>query len=300
MRVWIDTDVGSDVDDALTIAYVLRHPDLDLAGISTVFGDVELRTAIAEALLALAPGQAPPILSGRGLPLTPERIGLMFGHEGQTILPNPEPRMRTEIEPEGPARIDKIAEALHQTSPDVLVAIGPLTNLGALVQHGVKLPQLAIMGGKIEDVLLEGMVPEIPEWNWYCDPLAVQTVLQAPHTELPTIVPAEVTFRTHLLPKDIEELQGGDPLAQQIGKLSETWLEFLRSRFGRPDPRVALHDPLTAATLVKPELCPFADVSIEVDERAASHRQNSPANIRVATDVDNDALREHLMETWLA
>ena len=43
MRVWIDTDVGSDVDDALTIAYVLRHPDLELAGISTVFGDVELR-----------------------------------------------------------------------------------------------------------------------------------------------------------------------------------------------------------------------------------------------------------------
>lgn len=300
MRVWIDTDVGSDVDDALTIAYVLRHPDLELAGISTVFGDVELRTAIAHALLALAPETTPPVLTGRGLPLTPERIGLMFGHEGQAILTNPAPVMRVESEPEGPARIDKLAEALQKAAPDVLVAIGPLTNIGALILQGVSLPPLAIMGGKIEDVLLEGMVPEIPEWNWYCDPLAVQTVLQAPHAELPKIVPAEVTFRTHLHPQDLEQLRGGDALAQQIGKLSETWLEFLRTRFGRPDPRVALHDPLTAATLVRTDLCPFVDASIQVDERAASHRQSLPPNIRVATSVDNDALRAHLMETWLA
>ena len=54
MRLWIDTDVGSDVDDALAIAYALRHPALELVGVSTVFGDVALRARIAERLLALA------------------------------------------------------------------------------------------------------------------------------------------------------------------------------------------------------------------------------------------------------
>ena len=298
MRVWIDTDVGSDVDDALTIAYVLRHPDLELAGVSTVFGDVEMRSEIARALLALTPEIDAPVLTGKAVPMMPERIGLMFGHEGQGILEAPSPRMRVEDDPDGPARIDALATALDKANPDVLVAIGPLSNLGALAAHGAKLPPLAIMGGKIEDVMLEGMVPEIPEWNWYCDPLAVQTVLQAPHATLPTIVPAEVTFRTHLIAEDIARLHTGDPLARQIANLSETWLEFLRSRFGRPEPRVALHDPLTAATLVRGDLCNFAETLIEVDDGAASHRKEGTANIRVATSVDNDALRAHLMETW--
>ena len=53
MRLWIDTDVGSDVDDALAIAYALRHPALELVGVSTVFGDVALRGRIASRLLAL-------------------------------------------------------------------------------------------------------------------------------------------------------------------------------------------------------------------------------------------------------
>ncbi len=40
MRIWIDTDIGTDVDDALALAHVLRHPDLELVGVSTVFGDL--------------------------------------------------------------------------------------------------------------------------------------------------------------------------------------------------------------------------------------------------------------------
>ena len=51
MRIWIDTDLGSDVDDALTLAYVMRHPGFELVGVSTVFGDVALRSEIARSLL---------------------------------------------------------------------------------------------------------------------------------------------------------------------------------------------------------------------------------------------------------
>ena len=50
-RIWIDTDIGTDVDDALTLAYVLRPPGFELVGVSTVFGDVALRSRIARALL---------------------------------------------------------------------------------------------------------------------------------------------------------------------------------------------------------------------------------------------------------
>ena len=86
MRVWIDTDVGTDVDDALALAFAIRHPELELVGASTVFGDVELRVAIVEALLERAGAEPSPVLAGLGKPLTGKRVGLMLGHEGQGLL----------------------------------------------------------------------------------------------------------------------------------------------------------------------------------------------------------------------
>ncbi len=82
MRVWLDTDLGTDVDDALALAYVLGHPDLDLVGISTVFGDVGLRVEMTRALLALAEGDRAgevPVFMGLGVPLTDGCHGVMFG-----------------------------------------------------------------------------------------------------------------------------------------------------------------------------------------------------------------------------
>ena len=300
MRIWIDTDIGSDVDDALTLAYVLRHPGFELAGVSTVFGDVPLRTRIAQALLSTAEAPDVPVITGLGVPITPHRIGIMFGHEGAGLFEDPAPQIQTREEPDAEKKIEALAAALEKAKPDVVVAIGPLSNLGALARAGVRLPRLAIMGGKVEDVLLEGMIPQIPEWNWFCDPGAVQEVLAAEHETPPRIVPAEVTFRTALEPGDVDRLAGGDALAQQISTLCTHWLDFLRARAGGKEPRVALHDPLTAATLVEAGLCPFEERRIRVDDGAATTVETGVANVEVATDVDTAALRQHLMETWLS
>lgn len=299
MRIWIDTDVGSDVDDALTLAYALRHPSFELVGVSTVFGDVDLRSEIARALLATADASDVPVVTGLGVPITKGRIGLMFGHEGKAIVEGREPVMRVEEEPTAARKVADIGEAITRTRPDVLLAIGPLSNLGALVRAGVELPPLAIMGGKLADVLLPGMIPAIPEWNWYCDPTAVQEVLAVRHPELPRIVPAEVTFQTALAVGDVERLAGGDALARQIAALSSEWLDFQRTRFGAERPRVALHDPLTAAVLVEDGLCPFEERRIRVDDKAVAEDEPGEPNVSVATDVDTEALRNHLMETWL-
>jgi len=300
MRVWLDTDIGSDVDDALTLAYVLRHPALELVGISTVFGDVALRARITRALLAHAGADGDiPLVTGLGAPLTPGRQGRMLGHEGRGLLADAAPVMETATDPDADARIGALEAALADAHADVVLAIGPLTNLGALAARGVALPRLAIMGGKIADGMLPGMIPEIPEWNWYCDPVAVQHALAAPLPEPARVVPAEVTFRTELAEDDLARLATGDALAQALSVLCDEWLRAQRELFRAPRPRVALHDPLTAATLVEPALCPFEPRRIAVDGRGGSEVLEGPPNIAVATDVDNDALRSHLLETWL-
>ncbi|MCP4004498.1 MAG: nucleoside hydrolase [bacterium] len=299
MKIWIDTDLGSDVDDALTLAYVLRHPGFELVGVSTVFGDVDLRTRITRKLLERASVTDVPVLTGLGAPLSADRKGVMFGHEGIGLLEEPQPRMRTTEDPDADVRIRDLSRQLEAAQPDVLLAIGPLTNLGALVDAGVPLPRLAIMGGKTQDIMLEGMTPIISEWNWYCDPLAVQKVMAVAHPELPRVVPAEVTFRTSLADGDVEKLARGDALAQDLSRLCKEWLRALAERFGAKRPRVALHDPLTAATLVENGLCSFKERRIRVDDAGATTLEDGTPNAEIAVDVDNPTLRTHLMATWL-
>lgn len=302
MRIWIDTDIGSDVDDALTLAYVLRHPGFELVGISTVFGDVELRTRIAVELLALSPEPAVPVLTGLGVPLTERRNGVMFGHEGLGVVEGAEPTMRVTVESGGRERIAAIAEAVDAASPDVMLAIGPLTNVAALAGRGLELPPLAIMGGKFTDVMLEGMTPEIGEWNWFSDPDAVRAVLapDRPQRPLPRVVPADVTFRTRLAEGDVDLLAAGDSLNAAVARQCRHWLDLQRERFGRDRPRVALHDPLTAAVLVESALCPFEARRVIVDDQGAAQLDVGDPNVEVATDVDPDAAREHLMSTLLS
>jgi purine nucleosidase len=300
LRIWIDTDLGTDVDDALALAYALKHPQLELVGVSTVFGDVELRTRMVRELLRRADRSDVPVLTGLGKPLAPGRTGLMLGHEGLGLLEDPAPRLRTtETELDAAERVESLARALQEARPDFLVAIGPMTNVGALAASGAALPPLAIMGGKLEDVMLEGMVAGIEEWNWFCDPLAVQQTLGAAHSSLPRIVPAEVTWRTALADGDVEKLGGANPLARALSSLCEEWLVALRDRLGARNPRVALHDPLTVAVLVEPELCPFESLEIRVDQEGRTERVSGGASVEVAIGVENEALREHLMEVWL-
>jgi inosine-uridine nucleoside N-ribohydrolase len=51
VRLWIDTDVGGDPDDAVALLCAAGHPDVDLVGVSTVDGDTEARAAVARQLV---------------------------------------------------------------------------------------------------------------------------------------------------------------------------------------------------------------------------------------------------------
>jgi purine nucleosidase len=51
VRLWIDTDVGTNPDDAVALLCASAHPDVDLVGVSTVGGDTERRAEIARELV---------------------------------------------------------------------------------------------------------------------------------------------------------------------------------------------------------------------------------------------------------
>ena len=296
MRVWIDTDIGSDVDDALALAYVLNRPEFDLVGVSTVFGDLEVRGAVARRLLALGGAPAVPVVEGLGVPLTPGKPGRMFGHEGRGLLDPVTPRRRVTEQPDREDRVEALAAALQAAAPDVLLAIGPLTNLAALARAGVDLPPLAVMGGRFTADVLSGMPDGLAEWNWFCDPEAVRTVLAARHSRPPLVVPADVTFRTAFETGDLDVLAAAGALGATLSRLCHHWLEAQRDTLRHEFPRVYLHDPLTAAVLVEPSLCRFDDLAIRTDPTGAATVGGPDTSVvRAAVDVDPEAVRAHLL-----
>ena len=67
-KILLDTDIGGDIDDAIGLAYLLKEPQCELLGITTIGGESEKRTAVADALCRCAQKRIP-IVAGRDVPL---------------------------------------------------------------------------------------------------------------------------------------------------------------------------------------------------------------------------------------
>ena len=65
----LDTDIGDDIDDALALALVLNSPEIDVQGITTVFGDTQKRAQLAMHILHTFEREDVPIAIGYGKPL---------------------------------------------------------------------------------------------------------------------------------------------------------------------------------------------------------------------------------------
>jgi inosine-uridine nucleoside N-ribohydrolase len=73
MKILLDTDIGSDIDDAVCLAYLLAHPDAELIGITTVTGEADRRAMMASAQCRVA-GKSIPIYPGARKPLLIDTI----------------------------------------------------------------------------------------------------------------------------------------------------------------------------------------------------------------------------------
>src|SRR5512135_1675688 len=73
VKILLDTDIGSDIDDAVCLAYLLANPDCELLGITTVSGQAELRAQLASAVCRAA-GQEVPIYPGTETPLLVDQL----------------------------------------------------------------------------------------------------------------------------------------------------------------------------------------------------------------------------------
>jgi len=256
--ILFDTDIGSDVDDAVALGLVLACPEaLEPVAVTTVSGDTALRARVAARLLGLGGRRDVPVHAGATRPrLRSQERFAWFGHE---------PGMVPDGGPDAPRPAEPAAEAIVRLSREVpgleIVAVGPLTNLAAALALDPELPGrvggLTVMGGHVRRVAIGDHVCEPGiDYNLCSDPEASCAVLGAGFRT--TLVTADVTLSTWIREADLAALDAGSPLARTLADQVRAWAPVQRKLFtaigGRVDPdNVAfLHDPLTVWARVDP------------------------------------------------
>lgn len=248
-KILLDTDIGSDIDDAVCLAYLLANPECELMGITTVTGEGEKRAQMASALCQIVDKEIPiyigaetPLIIDQRQPSAPQASAL-GGLERQIGFPRGQAiRFMQQIIRENPGEI-------------TLLPIGPLTNIALLFKTDPEIPALlkglVLMCGAFENGRLE--------WNAMLDPHASEIVYRANHPvhhSIGTDVTMQVTLPA---PEVRQHFQA--PLLKPVLGFAEVWFEHTEI--------LTFHDPLAATTIFDTEICGFkrGQVYIELEDQ---------------------------------
>ncbi len=273
-KIIIDTDIGDDIDDAFALALALRSPELQILGVTTTFGDTQTRAKLADRLLGEAGREDIPVAAG--IPTPPkspltQRPYAEHGHFARATHPD---------------AVNFILEQIRRYPGEItLVAIGPLMNVGALIDKDPetfrKLKRVVMMGGSVErgygDSGYTAAPPPQPEWNILNDIPSAQKIFAA---GVPIyMMPLDATQLKFDEVKRAFLFRQGTPITDALTILYHQW--------GQETP--TLFDPMTLAYILKPDLCPVQPMRIRVDEKGFTRREAGAPNAQVCLHSDSEA-----------
>lgn len=249
-KVLLDTDIGTDVDDAIALAYLLANPNCDLLGITTVSGEAEKRAMLASALCTVA-GKEIPIFPGIENPILSDQ--LQKKAEQAKALSK---WSHKKVFPKGEA-IEFLRRTIRANPGQiVLLAIGPLTNIGALLtidpEIATLLKSIVIMGGKYN--LTAPSYSNI-EWNILGDYHAADIVYRS-EVRIHRSVGIDITSRVTMDCTNFKKFCEHD--------LLKPVLDFSKIWFKEWD-LITFHDPLAATTIFNNDICEFQKGFIDIE-----------------------------------
>lgn len=319
----LDTDPGigtpgSDVDDGLAIALALRHPGCELLGLTIVAGNVPQADGVVNALRLLEVAGHPevPVVPGAPRPLLrdPARLRERIEERRRQAVErfwDLPPLAPPGLAPAPGRAAAFIAEAVRARPGRVtVVAIGPCTNVATALLLDPALAgavaEIVVMGGAVR---VPGLVTPAVEFNAAYDPEALAIVLASGAPV--TLVPLDVTTRTHLAEADLERIAaGGTPLHGFLARASRPWLRFAVEVRGLPG--FWLHDPLALAYALEPAVLGLVPMHVAVELRGEWTAGQllgfepagrwltpppGPVNARVALEVDAPRFMNLFLDT---
>jgi len=275
--ILLDTDPGSDIDDALAIAYLASKPECELLGITTVSGNVVQRAAIAEVTardfglpdVPVVAGISEVLAYGIGQPNVPHYAAIADRPHRQDYEPN--------------RAVDFLREQIRARPGEIiLLTIGPMTNIATLFTLDPEIPSMLRGTVSMLGSFRRGYANE---WNAAVDPAAAFAALRRSVNHL--VIGLDVTLQCALEREAFLAQFGQGPLSRLL-PMAEKWLAHSGS--------VIFHDPLAAAVIFRPEFCQFETGYItgvpDIDDHPRSGHLNfvpdptGPHKIAVSVDVE--------------
>jgi purine nucleosidase len=243
-----------------------------------------------------------PVASGSVVPLVQPLRASAYVHGesglGNAQLPGPQSR------PVPQHAVDYLIERVLAEPGEISIfPIGPLTNIAMAIRKEPRfaraVKELVIMGGA---VLEHGNVTPQAEFNIYVDPHAAHIVF---HSGIPiTLIPLDVTHKCLLLQQHVDRLmQIPSPITRFIRDVIQVYIVY-SSDFGYTG--CALHDPLTLATIIAPDLLTLREYHVDVDISGGVSMGKTfadiinvtkkPVNMKVAMDVRGEDFIELFLQ----
>ncbi|MCM4157955.1 nucleoside hydrolase [Gramella sp. AN32] len=217
-NIWVDADLAvgmkryhregySDVDDAYALLQLFKAENINIKGISAVFGNTKIEDAFRlsqEMVSEFAPYEIP-VYKGAGAKINLEKV-------------------------ESNEAIEALAQALRKESMSIL-AIGPATNVGTLL---LLYPELK---SQIKEVVLVAgrrtatsyfeigklTAHHAPDLNFDLDNDAFRILFE---NEVKVVLcPFEISNKVWITTEDLEKMKTGDSATSWLARKSKPWLK---------------------------------------------------------------------------
>jgi purine nucleosidase len=281
----IDTDTAS--DDAVALIMALRSPDVRVAAITVVAGNVPVAQATSNALFTVELcGSNVPVYSGAEAPLLRKLVIADWFHGADGLGDHGYKPAKRRAEP-GHA-VDALIQTVRENPGIEIVTLGPLTNLAMALLREPKLAasvkRCVVMGGA---PCCAGNVTPAAEYNIWVDPEAARIVV---HSGLPLEMVGWQLCRGDavLHQADIDRaLALKNPIAEFAIRSNSTAAEASFKQTGQTG--IALPDPVSMGIALDPSLCTSSShhfVEVEINSEL-TRGMTIVDRLDVATDSRN-------------
>jgi len=238
MKIILDTDIGSDADDAMALVQLLALK-VEVLGITTAYGPTDFRARIAQHYLSLM-GSKAEVFAGEQEPMSGKKVWLS-GREGR-VLPNLDA-----VEVSKTPAIQFLKNTLRETQERItILAIAPLTNIARVLEAepslAQKIEQIVVMGGDFRD--------GTQEHNFASDSRAAAIVM-ASGIEI-TLVGLDATTQLKLYKPQIDQIAAAGRTGKTLEDEILDWWDYWKETWSVP------HDPIAIVALLSPELFEFS------------------------------------------
>ncbi len=259
-NIILDTDIGTDVDDAVALVLCLKSKKINIRAITTSVYDSRKRAIIAKKITNMFDKEIP-VAYGRDYDKK-----WSIGYEGNGLL---EEKDDVELLQ---SPLELIASTAKKYKNISLVCIGPLGNIADAINSDIKVKHVYFMGGAKEQ---NGkFIPNRDSHNVELDIKAAEEVF---NSGIPlTIITKEISKRTYLTKEDLENIKRTkQPWADYIYQNAMDWMKI--SKFDVS----YMYDPLTMAVAI--------DKSLIKTKKLGS--------VEISVDVDSKRFKEYLLKT---